>query len=48
MHFTFCQRFPKASISLDVTNREMLLRHLEENTADVVTIIYLSSSYTGF
>ncbi|MGR6034243.1 MAG: LysR family transcriptional regulator [Candidatus Nitrosoglobus sp.] len=32
----FRQHFPKASISLDVTNREMLLRHLEENTVDVV------------
>lgn len=32
----FHQRFPGANISLDVTNREALLRHLEENTIDMV------------
>ncbi|ADE16463.1 LysR substrate-binding protein [Nitrosococcus halophilus Nc 4] len=32
----FHQRFPGANISLDVTNREALLRHLEENTVDMV------------
>ena len=32
----FRQRFPRANISLDVTNRETLLRYLEENTVDMV------------
>ncbi|QBQ54281.1 LysR family transcriptional regulator [Nitrosococcus wardiae] len=32
----FHQRFPGANISLDVANREALLRHLEENTVDMV------------
>lgn len=38
LHWLGCfhQRFPGANISLDVTNREMLLRHLEENTVDMV------------
>ncbi|ABA56860.1 transcriptional regulator, LysR family [Nitrosococcus oceani ATCC 19707] len=31
----FHQRFPEANISLDVTNRKSLLRHLEENTIDM-------------
>ncbi len=33
---TFCQRFPDITISLDVTNRETLLRQLSENEADLV------------
>ncbi|CAH9016971.1 LysR family transcriptional regulator [Candidatus Nitrosacidococcus sp. I8] len=32
----FRQRFPKANISLDVANRESLLRRLDENTVDMV------------
>ncbi len=33
---TFCQRFPDINISLDVTNRETLLRQLADNEADLV------------
>ncbi len=33
---TFCRRFPDITISLDVTNRETLLRQLADNEADLV------------
>lgn len=33
---TFFQRFPDVTISLDVTNRETLLRQLDDNQADLV------------
>ena len=33
---TFCRRFPDITISLDVTNREALLRQLADNEADLV------------
>lgn len=32
----FCQRFPGITVSLDVTNRESLLRQLAENLVDLV------------
>jgi DNA-binding transcriptional LysR family regulator len=32
----FYKRFPGSNISLDVTNRASLLKHLEDNTADMV------------
>jgi len=33
---TFARRFPDVTVSLDVTNRETLLRQLSENTVDLV------------
>ncbi len=33
---TFCKRFPGVSVSLDVTNRETLLRQLTDNEVDLV------------
>ena len=33
---TFSRRFPDVTVSLDVTNRETLLRQLSENTVDLV------------
>ena len=35
---TFSRRFPDVTISLDVTNRETLLRQLTENTVDLVVM----------
>jgi len=34
----FCKRYPKITVSLDVTNRETLLKHLAENDADLVVM----------
>ena len=33
---TFSRRFPEVTVSLDVTNREILLQQLSENTVDLV------------
>jgi len=33
---TFCQRYPKVQVSLDVTNRERLLAALTDNSTDLV------------
>lgn len=33
---SFCQRFPGVTVSLDVTNRETLLRQLNDNEVDLV------------
>ncbi len=33
---TFARRYPEVTVSLDVTNRETLLRQLSENTVDLV------------
>ncbi|MEE8428192.1 MAG: LysR family transcriptional regulator [Gammaproteobacteria bacterium] len=33
---SFCERYPKVTVSLDVTNREQLLNVLAENQADLV------------
>ncbi len=33
---TFCQRYPKVQVSLDVTNRERLLEAMAENSTDLV------------
>ncbi|HGG58557.1 MAG TPA: LysR family transcriptional regulator [Gammaproteobacteria bacterium] len=33
---TFCQRYPRAQVSLDVTNRQQLLQALADNSADLV------------
>lgn len=33
---TFCQRYPKVQVSLDVTNRERLLAALADNSTDLV------------
>jgi len=33
---TFCERFPEVHVSLDVVNRDGLLKALEENTTDIV------------
>lgn len=33
---TFCKRFPDVSVSLDVTNRKILLHQLKENETDLV------------
>jgi DNA-binding transcriptional LysR family regulator len=35
---TFCSRFPGVTVSLDVTNRETLLRQLIENEVDLVVM----------
>jgi DNA-binding transcriptional LysR family regulator len=35
---SFCQRFPGVTVSLDVTNRETLLRQLNENEVDMVVM----------
>ena len=34
----FCKRYPKVSVSLNVTNREMLLHHLAHNEMDMVVM----------
>ncbi len=34
----FCKRYPKVSVSLDVTNREYLLNHLAQNDMDMVVM----------
>jgi len=33
---TFCDRFPEVQVSLDVVNRDGLLKSLEDNTTDIV------------
>lgn len=33
---TFCKRFPGVSVSLDVTNRQILMKQLNENETDLV------------
>lgn len=35
---TFCKRYPNVSVSLDVTNRKILLRQLKENETDLVVM----------